>query len=74
MALWGPLIVVGLIISEPLALAMMAVIGLANTLVDVSALTLLQRIAPEEVSARVFGVMEELIIASIALGACWRRC
>ncbi len=69
-ALWGvPLIVVGLIISEPLALAMMAVIGLANTLVDVSALTLLQRIAPEEVSARVFGVMETLIIASIALGS-----
>ena len=69
-ALWGaPLVAVGLLVDERLALAMMAVIGLANTLVDVSAMTLLQRIAPEQVLARVFGVMETLIIASIAIGS-----
>lgn len=68
--LWGaPLIVIGILVNEVAAVAMMATVGVANTIVDVSALTLLQRIAPEEVLARVFGVMETLIIASIALGS-----
>jgi MFS family permease len=69
-ALWGlPMVVVGLFVDVGVALAMLAVVGLANTVVDVSALTLLQRIAPEEVLARVFGVMETLVIASVALGS-----
>ena len=46
----------------------MALIGIGNTLCDVSSITLLQRAAPEDVLARVFGVMETLILATIALG------
>jgi MFS family permease len=45
------------------------VLGLGNTLVDVSGLTLLQRIAPAEVRSRVFGVFESLVAATIGLGA-----
>jgi MFS family permease len=69
-ALWGlPMVVIGLFVHEGVALVMLAAIGIANTIVDVSALTLLQRIAPEEILARVFGVMETLLIASVALGS-----
>jgi hypothetical protein len=39
-----------------------------NTLVDVSGLTLLQRVAPEEVLGRVFGILETFILGAIAVG------
>ena len=38
-------------------------------MVDATALTLLQRAVPEEVRGRVFGVLESIIIGSIAIGA-----
>jgi MFS family permease len=44
-------------------------VGIGNTLVDVAALTLLQRSAPDEVLARVFGVIESLLVGAIGLGA-----
>jgi MFS family permease len=68
--LWGiPLLVVGVWPSAPVALAMLGVLGLGNTLVDVCALTLLQRAVPDEVLARVFGVVEGLTVGAMALGA-----
>ena len=48
---------------------LLGVIGVANTLVDVSAITLIQRAAPDKVLARVFGVLESLFIAAMAAGA-----
>jgi Cyclic nucleotide-binding domain len=51
------------------AIAALAVLGVANSLIDVSAFTLLQRAAPDEVLGRVFGVLETAILASIAAGA-----
>lgn len=54
--------------SVPLALALLVVIGFANTLVDVTYITLLQRIAPAHVLARVFGLMETVMLLTIALG------
>jgi hypothetical protein len=45
------------------------VLGIGNTLVDVSGLTLLQRNAPEAVRSRVFGVFESMVAATIGLGA-----
>ncbi len=68
--LWGaPLLLIGLWPNAVVALAMLGVLGLGNTLVDVSALTLLQRSVADEVLARVFGVVEGLTIAAMALGA-----
>jgi MFS family permease len=68
--LWGaPIAVLGLATSLPLALVMLALVGAGNTLVDVSAITLLQRATPGDLLGRVFGVLESVAIASVALGA-----
>ncbi len=50
-------------------LVLFAVIGIGNTVVDVSSITLMQRTAEDEVLARVFGVLESLIFLTLALGA-----
>ena len=44
-------------------------LGLGNTLVDVAGLTLLQRTAPPDVLARVFGVLQMILVGTIGLGA-----
>ncbi|MGH8245148.1 MAG: cyclic nucleotide-binding domain-containing protein [Gammaproteobacteria bacterium] len=70
MILWGiPLIAIGIWPDPMVAVAMMTIMGFGNTLVDVSGLTLLQRIVPDEVIARVFGVMETTVLLSVSLGA-----
>jgi MFS family permease len=51
------------------AVVVMVLLGLANSVVDVNAYTILQRIAPQETMARVFGAMESAVIAGMALGA-----
>jgi MFS family permease len=47
----------------------MILLGLANSVVDVNAYTILQRIIPEGTMARVFGAMESAVIGGMALGA-----
>ncbi|MHB8644092.1 MAG: MFS transporter, partial [Gaiellaceae bacterium] len=51
------------------ALLLMAVFGIGNTLVDVSAVTLMQRAVRDEVLGRVFGALESLLVAGLAAGA-----
>jgi len=69
-ALWGfPLVVVGLVPNDAAALFCMAMIGAGNALIDVAGFTLLGRMAPDEVLARVFGVLESLVAVSIGIGA-----
>jgi MFS family permease len=68
--LWGaPLIAVGLVVNTAVAVFAFGLVGLGNTLVDVSAITLLQRTAPTAVAGRVFGVVESMMVAGMALGA-----
>jgi MFS family permease len=68
--LWGaPLVVLGLFVNTAVALLAWGLIGLGNTLVDVAAITLLQRTAPPAVAARVFGVLESMVIGGMALGS-----
>lgn len=68
--LWGvPLLVIGLVPNAIVALLMLGVLGAGNTIVDIAALTLLQRTVREEVLARVFGVMESMLVATMGLGA-----
>jgi predicted MFS family arabinose efflux permease len=51
------------------ALVLMGVMGLGNTLVDVSAVTLMQRAVRDEVLGRVFGALESLLVLNLGLGA-----
>jgi len=68
--LWGfPFILLGLFPNAIVALLMLGIMGVGNTIVDVAALTLLQRSVPDEVLARVFGVMESLLVGTLGLGA-----
>jgi MFS family permease len=68
--LWGgPLVLVAVWSNFAVVLVLFAIVGLANTIVDVVGMTLLQRSADDEVLGRVFGVMESLIFATIAVGS-----
>lgn len=69
-ALWAaPLILVAAWPALPAALLAMAMIGMANSLVDINASTLLQRLVPDAVMGRVFGAMDSAVIGGMALGA-----
>lgn len=68
--LWGlPLVLLGLVPRDLAALFLMALIGGGNALIDVAGFTLLGRMAPDAVLARVFGVLESLVAVSIGVGA-----
>ncbi len=70
LAAWGiPILVVGLVPHPAVALLMMAVIGAANAVLDVSAFTLLQRNIPNRVRGRVFSVLEAVVALTIGLGS-----
>ncbi|MGH8893373.1 MAG: MFS transporter [Actinomycetes bacterium] len=69
-ALWAlPLLLVAIWPEAAAAFIAMAVIGVANPIVDVNASTILQRIAPDAVLGRVFGALESGLIATMALGS-----
>jgi MFS family permease len=69
-ALWGlPIALVGVVPHQGAALGLVALVGVGNALVDVAGFTLLARMAPDEVLARVFGVLESLVAVSIGIGA-----
>ena len=69
-ALWGaPLVVIGLLPSAPMAMAMLAVVGAGNALIDVGGFTLIARISPATVLARVFGVLESVAALCVGVGA-----
>ncbi|MGB2952550.1 MAG: MFS transporter [Gaiellaceae bacterium] len=67
---WGlPIALIGVWPSEVTALIFLGVVGIGNTFVDVSGLTLLQRAVNDDVLARVFGVLQSLLLGTIAIGA-----
>jgi len=68
--LWGvPLILLGIWQSIAPALLLFALLGVGNSLVDVAAFTLVQRAVPDEILARVFGVIQMLWLGSVGIGA-----
>jgi MFS family permease len=70
LVLWGiPIALIGLFPQPPMALFLLAVVGIGNTVVDVAALTLLQRTVPDEVLTRVFGVVQSVFIGTVGVGA-----
>jgi MFS family permease len=68
--IWGvPLALLAVWQNQVYALVLLGLVGVGNTLVDVSGMTLLQRAAPEDVLARVFGVLESLLLLTTAIAA-----
>lgn len=69
-ALWAaPLLLIAAWPSFGTALIAMAMIGVANSIVDVNAFIILQRLVPDNVMGRVFGALESSVIGGMALGA-----
>jgi MFS family permease len=67
--LWGvPLIVLGLWPTVVGAFILFGVVGAGNSLVDVAGYTLVQRAVPDEVLARVFGVIQFSLLIALGLG------
>ena len=64
-----PLALLAVSNTEGLALVLLAAVGIGNTLADVSGMTLLQRVTPPAVVGRVFGVLESVLLLTVALGA-----
>ncbi len=68
--LWGaPMAVMGLVPEYVVALLAAGVIGIGNAMVDVTAFTLIARMVPDAVLARVFGALEALGALAVGLGS-----
>ncbi|MFK4806355.1 MFS transporter [Microbacterium sp. ZW CA_36] len=69
-ALWGlPLALVGVFPAQAAALLLLAFVGVGNALIDLAGFTLIGRLTPDALMARVFGVLESLVAVSIGVGA-----
>jgi MFS family permease len=70
LALWGlPLLLIAAWPAAVVAFAMLALVGVGNTLVDITGITLIQRAAPDAVLSRVFGAFEALALMAMGAGA-----
>ncbi len=68
--LWGlPLALIGVWPEQAVALVLLAVVGAGGTVVAVAGDTLLQRAAPPELLARVFGAMDGVMLVALAVGS-----
>jgi predicted MFS family arabinose efflux permease len=69
-ALWGlPIALIPLFPRQGTVLTLLACVGVGNALVDVGLFTLMARLAPDEVLARVFGLLESMVALGVGLGA-----
>jgi MFS family permease len=70
LAAWGiPVALLGLIPIPWLAFVLLGAIGIANAILDVAGLTLVQRLVPNRVRGRVFGALEGVVSLTLALGS-----
>jgi MFS family permease len=67
---WGVgVALLGVTATTVFTLVLLAGVGVGNTIVDVAAMTLLQRSADDAVLGRVFGVIETVLLFSLGLGS-----
>jgi MFS family permease len=70
LALFGlPLALIGGVPITVIAVIALAIIGIGNSIVDVNALTIMQRAVPDDVLGRALGALEGLLLATLGLGA-----
>jgi MFS family permease len=70
LALFGlPLALIGGVPISVVAVVGLAILGIGNSIVDVNALTIMQRAVPDAVLGRALGALEGLLLASLGLGA-----
>lgn len=70
LTLWGlPLLILALQPALPVAVVLLATVGVGNLIEDVAGFSILQRIAPDRTIARILGVFEALIRVTNGLGA-----
>ena len=69
LVLFGALAVVGIVPHLAPAIVALGVLGIGNALVDVAAVTLLQRTVSNEVLGRVLGILEAILLGALGLGA-----
>ena len=68
--LWGlPIALIAAWPDPTVALALLAVVGFGNSIEDVSAYTLLQRMVRDELLTRVFGVLFAFAVVGLGLGS-----
>jgi MFS family permease len=70
LALFGlPLALIGGLPTAFVAVVALVVVGIGNSLVDVNALTIMQRAVPDAVLGRALGALDGLMLATLGLGA-----
>jgi len=68
--LWGlPIVATVLWLHLTAALLLVGVVGAGGVLVDVTSMTLIQRSADHDVLGRVFGTLQSLVLAGLAIGS-----
>src|SRR5262249_9970937 len=69
LALWGaPVLALAFIPSEAAAFVLLAIVGVGVTVVDVSAVTLLQRAARGELLTHALGLLQAVFVTSVGVG------
>ena len=69
LAIWGlPIAAIGIITDPLLAVGLLAIVGLSNAILDVTAFTLLQRSTPNDARVGVMGLLDSGAAASAAIG------
>lgn len=65
----APLLLIAAWPTVTAAVIVLVILGLANSVVDVNAFTIIQRLTPDEMMSRVFGALESSLIGTMGIGA-----
>jgi MFS family permease len=68
--MWGlPIVAIGLAPAAAVAFAALALLGAGNAVLDIAAFTLLQRVVPNSVRGRIFGMLEAVVMLTVGIGS-----